>query len=69
MLAKPWSNVIMPNMSWKYTADSPIVAVARAMPAAIGVAGSAAPGRRRLIRDDHNRRGAGLLVLADHHRA
>ena len=37
MLAKPLSNVMMPNISWKYTADSPMVAIARAMPAAIGV--------------------------------
>ena len=43
MLANPLSNVMMPNMSWKYTADSPIVAIARAMPAAMGT--PAAPQR------------------------
>ena len=31
-----WSNVTRPNESWKNTADMPIVAIARAMVAAIG---------------------------------
>ena len=43
MLANPLSNVMIPNMSWKYTADSPMVAMARAMPAAMGM--PAAPHR------------------------
>ena len=34
--SKPASNVISPNMSWKNTADMPMVAIARAIAAAIG---------------------------------
>ena len=67
--AKFASNVISPNMSWKNTADMPIVPMVRAIAAAIGT-----PSMPQRVESDASataidRRRAALLVVADHHRA
>ena len=64
------SKVIRPNMSWKNTADMPMVPIVRAIAAAIGT--PSMPQRVETASASAtaiDRRGAALLVVADDHRA